>query len=302
MTTWYAACFFQALLLGTVVGTQIDLRFTAAQSISETHSKQQVQQQKQQKQHDEFAPIILRDISNVHQRSLWICNAYAHPSGLHVYNLGTQQRITDDQPLVYKACMDKKIELRDGDKLDFRSNKRSIGIFRARGLPQSQASLLLIPYRRHPSSISASFDSHAFMDGDASQIVVVDTYRGSQAGKIKIRETSMHQAQGNVQSRQQTEDLQFKSVVSVKPGQYQIFLQSASDTSVSSADLKINSASGKYVVMRVGCEPEAHSPGHKPAFPQELVVYPQNSAGLALQLHSLVLLSVITLTIMGLQL
>jgi len=302
MTSWYAASLFQTVFCGTVLGTQIDMHLGGARSFSEAHvaTQQQQQQQQQQKQHNQFEPIILKELSSLHQRPLWICNAYAHPSGLHVYNLGTQHRITDDEPLAYKACMDKSIELREGDKLDFRSNRRSIGIFRARGLPQSDSSLLLIPYRRNPSSISASFDSHAFMDRDGSQVVVVDAYRGSQKGKVKILETSINQTQDGVGPRQQSEDLQFKSVISVNPGQYQILLQNASDTSVSSANLTINGARGKYVVMRVGCEPEAHSPGHKPAFPQELVVFPQNSAGLALQFHRLVLFSVLALTILDL--
>mmetsp|Transcript_77468 Transcript_77468/g.149675 ORF Transcript_77468/g.149675 Transcript_77468/m.149675 type:complete len:289 (+) Transcript_77468:85-951(+) len=287
MTAWHVASFFLAVHFGAVVGTQIDLRVKGVRSFSDT-------------QKAEFAPIVLRDMNSVHGRSLWICNAYAHPSGLHVYNLGTQQRITDDEPLAYKGCMDKSVELRDGDKLDFRSNRRSVGIFRARGLPQSQVSLLLIPYRRRPSSIGASFDSHAFLERDASQVVVVDAYRGSKVGKVKIQETSIDQAKGGNNS-QQAEDLQFKSVVSVNPGQYQILLQNASDTSVSSANLKIDGASSKYVVMRVGCEPKARRPGYKPAFPQELVVYTsQKSAGLALQLHCLVLFSALALSVLSL--
>lgn len=194
----------------------------------------------------------------------------------------------------------KNINLREDDKLDFHSKRRSIGVFRARGLPQSQSSLLLVPYRRDPNSFRASFDSHAFMDRDAPQVVVIDAYRGSQVGKIKILETGINETQGGAGLQEQAEDLQFKSVISVNPGQYQILLQNSSDTSVSVTKLKINGASGKYVVMRVGCEPDAHSPGYKPAFPQEVVVFPQISLALALKFHGLVLFSALALTGLGL--
>lgn len=103
----YATSLFQAVFFGTVMGRQIDMHLTSSQSLSQTRI---TAQQQQQKQHNQVAPIIIKDLGSIHQRSLWICNAYAHPSGLHVYNLGTEQRITDDEPLAYKTCMEKKYQ------------------------------------------------------------------------------------------------------------------------------------------------------------------------------------------------
>lgn len=252
------------LLLGRAAGTQLDIRqWIDAQSSTGLEGDS-----------DSSGRITLSKEEKLEQ-SLRICNAYADSTPLNVLDLKTNQMVTQDQPLAFKNCGDFKLALQEGDQLDFRASNRSVGVFRAMGLPKFKGSLLLIARRRHPNSISASFESHAFTDLGSSQIVVVDAYRGSQAGAIKIVDDS---AKDTPAGPQRQEDLRFSSVVSVGPGHYQVVLQDASGENLAAVPMSVGQGAGKYVVMRTGNEPEAKALGANLVYAQDLVVYPQSTA------------------------
>lgn len=221
-------------------------------------------------------PAVLGQTTITHaipqtEQKLRICNAYASPEPLDIYNARTKRQLTAGAPLPYKQCRDFQVNLQEGDQLDFKSHHVDMGTFTATGLPTQQASLLLIPHRRAPSSIAMSFDSHAFASLDTAQVAVVDAYSGPQSGSVKIYSPTAR------------EDLQYNSVVALNSGKYQLALMGGSGQNVTSLNFDVNPKE-TYVAMRVGVEDE-HDASKAAAFPMELIVFP-NSAHLG-QLHIL---------------
>jgi len=242
-------------------------------------------------------PIIFSEESQSLQ-DLIICNAYANASGLHIYDLNTRKSLTGEYPLMYKACANMKVDLHEGDKLDFRSGDLSVGVFRAQNLPKSKASLLLVPHRRHQNTISASFDSHAFSEWGPSQIVLIDAYNGKRQGKVTIVDDVQSNAHDRAELPQHAESIKYKSVITVNPGHYRILLEDETDKSVADMPLDVRTNGGKYVVMRAGNEPDTKSPSQKAsAFPEELVVYSRSAAPASSCIDTLVATVAITLAL-----
>jgi len=232
-------------------------------------------------------PIVFSEAQSL--QDLIICNAYANISGLHVYDLNTHKRLTGEYPLMYKACANMKVDLHEGDKLDFRSGDLSVGVFRATSLPKSRASLLLVPHRRHQNTISASFDSHTFGDWGLSQIVLIDAYNGKRHGKVTIVDDVQSSAYDRAELPQHAESLNYKSVISVNPGHYRILLEDETDKSVADMPLEVRANGGKYIVMRAGNEPDTNNLSPKvAAFPEELVVYSRSAAQASTRFDALV--------------
>lgn len=200
------------------------------------------------------------------EQKLRICNAYASADPLDIYHVKSKHDLTAGMPLPYKQCRDFQVNLEEGDQLDFKSHQVDMGTFYATGLPTTQASLLLIPHRRTPSSIAMTFDSHAFAALDSAQIAVVDAYRGPQAGSVQIFNPSAR------------EDLEYNSVVALNPGKYQLALMGGSGQNVTSLDFHVKPKE-TYVAMRVGIEDEQDA-AKAAAFPMELIIFP-NAAHLA---------------------
>eukprot|EP00418_Pyrodinium_bahamense_P075247 CAMPEP_0179064738 /NCGR_PEP_ID=MMETSP0796-20121207/28099_1 /TAXON_ID=73915 /ORGANISM="Pyrodinium bahamense, Strain pbaha01" /LENGTH=270 /DNA_ID=CAMNT_0020761687 /DNA_START=185 /DNA_END=994 /DNA_ORIENTATION=+ len=214
---------------------------------------------------------------------LIICNAYAYPMALDVFNANTQQKLTQTGPLEYKACSDYRMPMQEGDRLDFKAGDVSVGIFRATGIPKSRASLLLIPHRRDPNSLTVAFESHAFADIRSPQIAVVDTYSGKEVGKVKIMDDDSEAAnkrKEDMSKQHRVEELRFNSVVALGAGKYQVLLQGVDKKDIVTMPLQVSDQQAKYVVMRTGVQAGSTGTlGQNYSFPQELVLYEQRNLG-----------------------
>jgi len=234
------------------------------------------------------------------QQTLIICNAYTSDGALDVINARSQQKLTELKPLAYKSCSAFTAPLQEGDQMEFEVGKRNVGTFLAKGLPDTDSSLLLVPYKKHGDNTKASFASHKFSDLHSSQIVVVDTFAGSTEGKVKIMDANgpTQQESGSPQETAtalRAEDLRFNSVVAVNAGRYQVMLNDGSGNRVSQNSLQVEQGKANYVVMRVGGDGR-NGNTTQIGFPQELVVYPPaNSGTLAARLHLVALLGCLSL-------
>merc|ERR1719240_1663985 len=163
----------------------------------------------------------------------------------------------------YKTCQDLKIQLKAGDKLQFKVGDANAGTFSVSDLPNNDAVLLLVIYRHDTLSTAVSFESHVFANLLNAQVAVIDTYKGSAKSTLKIQDDDSAKTS-------RAEDLRYDSVVAVNPGMYQCMLQGSDGKSMNKASLvALNRES--YVVLRVGVEAQAGQ-----AYPQELVVFPKS--------------------------
>jgi len=230
------------------------------------------------------------------EHQLVICNAYASPKALEIVHVRAHQSLTRGSPLAYKQCRDFSVPLEEGDQLDFKAGSLNVGTFYTTGLPKSAGSLLLIPNRRSPHAVGVSFQSHAFSELKSPQIAVIDAFRSSkvQTGGIKIIEPlAPNDKAGKTRVE---EELNFDSVVAVNPGQYEIALTGTGASSASSMTAPLNAVgSSKYVVMRLGTEGGSQSG----KYPQELVVFPNRAARLAM--HFGICLLTVVATLLGLR-
>merc|ERR1719375_2626630 len=119
-------------------------------------------------------------------RKLRICNAYAWTKPLDIHLVAARTMLTADRPLAYKECRDLSTPLNEGDQIDFKAGELDVGSFYATGLPESQASLLIIPRRRDSDSMAVQFDSHAFAELQNAQVAVVDAYKGFEGSTVHI--------------------------------------------------------------------------------------------------------------------
>lgn len=215
-------------------------------------------------------------------QSLVICNAYAHSAAMTVKNLRTSNVLTEKQGLSYKECSLYKPTLHEGDRLEFKAGNTTVGIFRATALPKSVDTLMLVPHRRVASSLNCAFDSHAFAPASGPQIATVDAYRGRESGRIRITDTVTTGGKSDTRS----EDLKFNSVVSLAPGEYQVFLDGGDGKGISNSTLHVVQGDAKYVVMRTGISVDAANQTNP--FPQELVIFEHRSGAAAMGMGLLV--------------
>merc|ERR1719240_650368 len=108
----------------------------------------------------------------------------------------------------YKTCQDLKIQLKAGDKLEFRVGDANAGTFSVSDLPNNDAVLLLAIYRHDTLSTAVSFESHVFANLLNAQIAVIDTYKGSAKSSLKIQDEG---------SDKRSESLRYNGVVAVNP-------------------------------------------------------------------------------------
>lgn len=224
---------------------------------------------------DDSARRVAQDRSKAAEQNIIICNAYAHTKPLDVINLRTQQPLTEDGPLSYKSCRDLGTSLLEGDRLEFKAGNASAGVFRATGIPRTRAALMLIPYRRDYSTLSAAFESHAFAETGNPQVAIIDTYKGNEVSKIKIMDAKSDEGQSK---EPREEELRFNSVVGLGAGSYQVLLQSDSQQDIAKEPLQVAASPNNYVVMRTGLQGAPASS----AFPQELVVYSEQRSSRSL--------------------
>jgi len=196
---------------------------------------------------------------------LRVCNAYPVGSSLEVFR-GKDEKLTGDSAMPYKACRDFTAPLKVGDKLEFKVGDTTAGTFAVSDLPNNDAVLFLVIHRHDTLSTSVSFESHVFSNLANAQIVVLDTYKGSEKAHTSIMDAGSKIKKEKARS----EELRFDSVVAVNPGRYTVGLTGDDGLSKAKTDLvALNHES--YVVLRVGADAQ-----QGPKYPQEIVVFPQS--------------------------
>lgn len=192
---------------------------------------------------------------------LRVCNAYPYSGALDVFR--SKDKLTDE-PMNYKSCKDFLAPMKAGDKLEFKIGDASAGTFAVSDLPNNDAVLLLIIHRHDTVSTAVSFESHVFANLMNAQVAVIDTYKGSQRASPRIQD----RADATKNSR--SEELRYSSIVAVNPGVYEVELD-GEDGKVKAKHELVALNRESYVVLRTGVESKTG-----PAFPQELVIYPNS--------------------------
>jgi len=199
---------------------------------------------------------------------LRVCNAYPYAAPLDLFR--SKEKLTEGKSMPYKECEDFKVQLKAGDKLEFRVGDANAGTFSVSDLPNNDAVLLLVIYRHDTLSTAVSFESHVFANLLNAQVAVIDTYKGSAKSTLKIQDTS------NSKSAR-SEDLRYDSVVAVNPGEYECTLV-GSDGSEKGKSALVALNRESYIVLRAGVEAQSGQ-----AYDQELMVYPKSDPAM---LHS----------------
>jgi len=195
---------------------------------------------------------------------LRVCNAYPYAASLDVFR-GRSEKMTGEQAMAYKSCRDFVSPLKAGDKLEFKVGDASAGTFSVSDLPNNDAVLLLVIHRHDTLSTAVSFESHVFANLLNAQVAIIDTYKGAARATPKIMDSSKADKKDA-----RSEELRYDSVVAVNPGIYQVLLAGQDgETKAESKLVALNRES--YVVLRTGVEAQ-----QGPAYPQELVVFPQS--------------------------
>jgi len=196
---------------------------------------------------------------------LRVCNAYPYSAALDVFR-GSNEKLTEDTPMHYKTCKDFVAPLISGDKLEFKVGDASAGSFSVSDLPNNDAVLLLVIYRHDTLSTAVSFESHVFAKLENAQVAIIDTYKGAAKSSVNIMDVS---PKGKTS---RSEDLRYDSVVAINPGLYGVHLKGSDGKDNAKSQLvALNHES--YVIIRTGVEAQ-----QGPAYPQELLVYPNSDA------------------------
>lgn len=207
---------------------------------------------------------------------LRVCNAYPSDSGFDLFR-HKEEKLTRS-PLPYKGCLDfPNVELRPLDRItavDVQQPALIGGTFAVPALSDDDSSMLLLVITApHDGQLGAAnaaavgFESHVFQMLNSPQVAVVDAFRGSQTGHVRVEDHSNVLAVGE---SPRVEDLNLHSVVTINPGVYRLVLSDENSKSLAAAPFKVLGHE-PYVVLRVGQSPEY---GHQ-KYPQNLVVFPQ---------------------------
>lgn len=244
------------------------------------------------------AETQLRTVQNQSQRivkqlemidhHLRICSAFAHPKPLDVYLVHVRDakshglHVTKDSPIAYKECRDLVLQMREGDKLNFKAGGFDVGTFSAVGLPTRSDGtiLLLIPRQRESNSMALAFESHAFANLRSPQLAVVDAYRGLYMDdEVMIMDTPQETDDKQVallessKPAPRAESLKYNSVAALQLGHYQLALMTTDGYNITMPVPLHVQQGGTYLVMRVGSDAN-----DKDNYPKELLVFPQSSA------------------------
>merc|ERR1719217_377390 len=112
--------------------------------------------------HQHHAGSFVKALEFKHR--LRVCNAYPYAAALDLYR-GKEMLTGPNTPgdtMPYKACEDFKVQLKAGDKLEFKVGDAMAGTFSVSDLPNNDAVLLLVIYRHDTLSTAVSFESHVF--------------------------------------------------------------------------------------------------------------------------------------------
>lgn len=195
---------------------------------------------------------------------LRVCNAFANGDENSLDVFRAKEKLTE-APLPYKGCQDFDVQLKPGEKLDFRVGGKAAvqGSFVVTSLPSNDAVLFLAIYRHDADSKSVSFASHVFANLLNPQVAVIDTYRGpdKEQAKLKIEDISSN--------GDRAEQLRYDSVFAVNPGSYEAVLTDAKGKGTIAKSSLVAYNRESYVILRVG----VNSSGKHP---EELLVFPHS--------------------------
>lgn len=189
---------------------------------------------------------------SVHQ-TLLVCNAYPNESPLEA--IVADQKGPSNDIIPFGDCQNVGARVKTGDRLDLSLHGASIkGTFEVGALPQADAQLLVVPYKRKGSPLihfqSFAFPIHA--DGKNAQLALFDTFAGNTTD-MQLRIKS-HAAPQKI-----PETMDFDRVFSVASGVYE----------VGDAEEVVNFAKDQnYVVIRTGDD--------QGSYPQSLIVFPKS--------------------------
>jgi hypothetical protein len=200
------------------------------------------------------------------KRTLRVCNAYPYPHALHIFR--DEVELTKE-PMPYKTCRDFHVELQPGDEILFQFGDAEAGKFSVSDLPNNDAVMMLIIYRRDSSSTQVAFESHVYANLLNSQLAVVDTYKGPERATLHIEDRTKASPDHGFKS----EELQFDTVVALNPGRYDIVLLRDGETVATENLVALNRES--YIVLRTGVKANEGS-----TYAQELVVFPKSDLSL----------------------
>jgi len=264
-------------------GLQLGLSRTGLRVATEMglDAETQLQVAQNQSQH------IVRQLQMI-DHQMRICSAFAHPKPLDVYLVHLHDakshglHVTKDGPIAYKECRDLVLQMREGDKLNFKAGGFDVGTFSAVGLPTKSdgTTLLLIPRQRESNSMSLAFESHAFANLRTPQLAVVDAYRGLYMDdQVMIMDTPEEQDDKQTSLLESSkpapraESLKYNSVAALQLGHYQLALMTTDGYNITMPVPLHVQQGGTYLVMRVGSDAN-----DKDNYPKELLVFPQSSA------------------------
>jgi len=192
---------------------------------------------------------------------LRVCNAYPYSAALDVIR-GKNERLTGDDPMVYKSCRDFPSPLKPGDKLEFKVGESTAGTFAVADLPSNDAVLLLVIHRHDTISTAVSFESHVFANLMNAQVAILDTYKGVARGVPRI-------VDAKTRNSTVSEELRYNSVVAVNPGEYEVELMDNGELKSKAKLVALSHES--YVVLRTGVEAKQGQ-----SYEEELVVFPES--------------------------
>lgn len=144
------------------------------------------------------------------------------------------------------------IQLKAGDRLDFQGDNLAHGSFTVGALSKSDSMLALVVSRQDKISTALSFMSHVFVPSKNAQVAVMDTFRGTQDGRLVISEPTAQKAVDD-DYYVYGENLPYNSAVGVKKGFYEVMLVDNNNDAEVAIPVVI-ADSENYVVIRCGLD------------------------------------------------
>jgi len=202
-----------------------------------------------------------------------VCNAYPFSSAIDAYMESSGEKL-NDEPMVYKTCKDFTPRVTRGDRVDFKIGDISVGTFTISDLPNNDAVLLMVVYRRGSDSNAVAFESHVYSNVASAQVAVLDVYKG-RGHKSELRvtraATSKDADKDFPADVPQSELLQYESVVALDSGVYNLALVGAKDSNAAAEKELVTLPNTDYVIIRCGVNAE-----DGPDYPQDLIVFPHS--------------------------
>jgi hypothetical protein len=216
-------------------------------------------------------------------QKLLVCNAYPSDVPIECWRGAKNLLGKHSNPVGFRECRYVQGGVQAKDKLDLSLSGQELkSTFEVGALPNTDAILLLVPYRK-PGSPLIRFQSFAFPQGGAreeAQLAVIDTFAGNTSAARLLMQDHLDETQapqpksadGKAVSfkaaPKRQEQLNFDRVYSVEAGLYDASVDDAKavDDAFKSSNKVVNLAKdGSYVVIRTGDD----------RFGESLVVFPE---------------------------